>query len=108
MPVRRPMCAASPNGAPRGDTAIPWHDRDGRGPVTGARCEFVSQDGEIERWLESGTPVTPRLAARWFQALYETPLMFSGILDADGRVLDANQLSIEGCGFDRADIIGTP
>jgi PAS domain S-box-containing protein len=68
----------------------------------------VSRDGEVERWLESGAPVSPGLAARWFQALYEAPLMFSGILDASGSVLDANQLSIEGCGFVRAETIGTP
>jgi hypothetical protein len=58
--------------------------------------------------LESGTPVPPGLAARWFRALYETPLMFSGILGADGRVLDGNALSIEGCGLERAEVIGTP
>ena len=62
----------------------------------------MSREGEVERWLESGAPVSPGLASRWFQALYETPLMFSGILDASGCVLDANQLSIEGCGFVRA------
>jgi serine phosphatase RsbU (regulator of sigma subunit) len=68
----------------------------------------VSLDGEVERWLESGAPVGSGLAARWFQALYEAPLMFSGILDGSGAVLDANQLSIEGCGLDRAETIGTP
>lgn len=45
---------------------------------------------------------------RWFQALYETKLMFSGILDAAGRVLDGNQLAIEGCGLVRAEVIGRP
>ncbi len=68
----------------------------------------MSRDGEVERWLESGAPVSPGLASRWFQALYETPLMFSGILDAAGCLLDANQLSIEGCGFVRAETIGMP
>src|SRR4051812_3626744 len=74
----------------------------------GAWWMRVSRDGEVERWLESGAPVSPGLAARWFQALYETPLMFSGILDASGRILDANHLLIEGCGFDRPETIGTP
>ena len=68
----------------------------------------MSQNDEVERRLESGTPVSPRLASRWFQALYETPLLFSGVLDDAGRVLDANSLSIEGCGLDRGDVIGTP
>jgi PAS domain S-box-containing protein len=48
------------------------------------------------------------LPTRWFHAIFETPLVFSGILDATGRVLDANRLSIEGCGFDRGSTIGTP
>ncbi len=56
--------------------------------------------------FEIGTPVTPEVAARWFQALYESPLMFSGILDDHGRVLDANHLSVEGCGFRRDEVLG--
>ena len=48
------------------------------------------------------------LPARWFHALFETPLLFSGILDATGRVLDANRLAVEGCGFDRDSTIGAP
>ena len=47
----------------------------------------------------------------WFEALYETPLLFSGILDDLGIVLDANQLSVEGCGLvarrrDRPPLLG--
>ncbi len=56
----------------------------------------------------AGPPISPVLAARWFQALYETPLLFSGILDRAGRVLDANYLSIEGCGLDRDAVLGRP
>jgi PAS domain S-box-containing protein len=58
--------------------------------------------------FEGGRPISAELSARWFQALYETPLLFSGILDREGRVLDANQVSIEGCGLVRQDIIGHP
>ena len=46
------------------------------------------------------------LAERWFQALYETPLLFSALLDEDGRVVDANRLSVEGCGLDRDLVVG--
>jgi PAS domain S-box-containing protein len=42
----------------------------------------------------------------WFQALYETPLLYSGILDANGHVIGANPLAVEGCGFDRAEVLG--
>ena len=53
-------------------------------------------------------PLDPVLVRRWFQGLYDTPLLFSGILDRDGRVLAGNTLSIEGCGLDRATILGRP
>ena len=53
-------------------------------------------------------PLSPGLAERWLQALYETPLLFSGILDEHGLVLDGNQLSIEGCGLVREDVLGCP
>ncbi len=56
----------------------------------------------------SSWDVDPVLRDRWFEALYETPLMFSGILDREGRVLDGNRLSIEGCGLDRATTLGRP
>ena len=56
----------------------------------------------------SRTPVGTTLSERWFDALYETPLLFSGILDDAGLVLDANELAIEGCGFDRDATVGLP
>ena len=42
----------------------------------------------------------------WLSALYETPFLFSGVLDSTGHVLAANRLSVEGCGLVRADVIG--
>ena len=41
-------------------------------------------------------------------ALYETPLLFSGLLDHEGTVLEGNQVSIEGCGLDRSETVGHP
>ena len=58
--------------------------------------------------FEIGAPIPANISARWFHALYETPLVFSGILDAQGRVLDANLLSVEGCGLVRDEVIGRP
>lgn len=52
--------------------------------------------------------LTGSLVTRWFQALYDTPLLFSGILDHQGRVLDANRAAIEGCGLHRAETLGRP
>jgi PAS domain S-box-containing protein len=54
------------------------------------------------------TTISPEVGKWWFLALYETPLLFSGLLDEAGRVLDGNQVSIEGCGLVRSEIIGRP
>jgi len=56
----------------------------------------------------SRTTISPEVGKWWFLALYDTPLLFSGLLDQDGRVLDGNRVSIEGCGLDRRNIIGRP
>jgi PAS domain S-box-containing protein len=56
--------------------------------------------------FEVGRPISGDLAVLWFQALYETPLLFSGMLDEHGRVLDANHTCVEGLGFDRQKILG--
>ena len=68
----------------------------------------------VERWtpgpghgmFEVGRPISGDLAVLWFQALYETPLLFSGMLDEHGRVLDANHTCIEGLGHDRQKTLG--
>ncbi len=70
--------------------------------------QSLTSSHQVPRHFGDGTRIPEELAARWFQALYETPLLFSGILDARGRVLEANRLSIEGCGLVRAEIIGRP
>jgi PAS domain S-box-containing protein len=64
--------------------------------------------GSAHSTLENGDPISSEIASRWFQALYDTPLLFSGILDETGRVLDANHVSVEGCGLVRAEVIGRP
>ncbi|MFR9780398.1 SpoIIE family protein phosphatase [Micromonospora sp. MS34] len=53
-------------------------------------------------------PFSNALAARWLQALYDTPLLFTGILDEHGQLREANHASIEGCGLVRDDTIGRP
>jgi PAS domain S-box-containing protein len=42
----------------------------------------------------------------WFRAIYDTPLLLAGIADLEGRVLDANSLSVEGVGYTRDQIVG--
>jgi PAS domain S-box-containing protein len=64
----------------------------------------MTSGGELREG--AGRPVDAVLADRWFRALYDTPLLFSGILDRGGRLLAANTLSVEGCGLDRATTLG--
>ena len=45
---------------------------------------------------------------QWFDALYDSPVLFSGLLDRRGVVLEGNHLAVEGCGLDRATTIGKP
>lgn len=52
--------------------------------------------------------VSRSLATRWFEALYHSPVVFSGLLDEQGRVIAANRLSIEGNGLSRDQIVGAP
>ncbi len=69
-----------------------------------------------EQWVPSNDPtwgstrlsITPEVGRWWFLALYESPLLFSGLLDQEGSVLEGNQVSIEGCGLVREEIIGRP
>ncbi len=57
---------------------------------------------------DNDVPVGAELAARWLRALHETPQLFSGLLDADGVLVHANRLAVEGCGLVRADTVGRP
>ena len=57
----------------------------------------------------AGSPTAPQPrvdAELWFRAVYDTPLLLAGIADLQGRVLDANRLSVEGSGFVRTEVVG--
>lgn len=43
-----------------------------------------------------------------FRGLFEQGAMFAGIMDVDGTLREANQLSWEACGFTRDQVIGKP
>ena len=64
--------------------------------------------GQALDWGATRLSISPEAGRWWFLALYETPLLFSGLLDHKGTVLEGNQVSIEGCGLDRSKIIGRP
>ena len=43
-----------------------------------------------------------------FHAFFEQGLIFAGIMDAGGTILETNRLSAEGCGYAREQIVGKP
>src|SRR5262245_2083709 len=43
-----------------------------------------------------------------FQAFFEQGAHFAGIMDLDGTIIEANQLSWEGCGYTKEQVIGRP
>jgi PAS domain S-box-containing protein len=43
-----------------------------------------------------------------FQAFFQQGALFAGIMDLDGTLLEANRLSLEGCGYTREDVVGRP
>jgi serine phosphatase RsbU (regulator of sigma subunit)/PAS domain-containing protein len=45
---------------------------------------------------------------QWLEALYESHVLFSGLLDRGGHLVEANRLAIEGCGFVRSETLGRP
>ena len=58
--------------------------------------------------LAEASQVDGDVVEEWFRSLYDSPVLFSGLLDGEGRVIGGNQLAIEGCGFVREQVIGAP
>ena len=116
----------SPSGQVLGAVGFSWRAPQDFKPAQLRRLDLIAQLAsqalerslglESELWrpgtrgrtLEAGAPISPAIAARWFQAIYQVPMLFSGILDRTGRVVDANFLSIEGCGLVREETVGYP
>ncbi|MGY1811653.1 SpoIIE family protein phosphatase [Blastococcus sp. SYSU D00820] len=44
----------------------------------------------------------------WFRALRDAVFVSAWVLTPGGRLLAANRLAVEGCGFDRRDVLGRP
>ena len=47
-------------------------------------------------------PATPS----WYAVLHDSTFMFAGVCDLAGRLLAANVLAVEGCGYDRSEQLG--
>ncbi len=67
--------------------------------------------GEVPKGFPGGEVSRPDpggVAARlsWYRLLFDQAEQFAGIVDLEGTLLEANQLSVEGCGFSRSKVIG--
>lgn len=66
------------------------------------------------RWSDSGERAgldpgrSGAVLTQWLEALYESHVLFSGLLDRGGHLVEANRLAIEGCGFTRTESLGQP
>jgi PAS domain S-box-containing protein len=74
------------------------------------------EKGTILQWIGTCTDIddqrqlTQELAetAAKFASFFDQSLSFAGILAPDGTLLEANSLSLEGCGYRAEDVIGKP
>ncbi|MGA3215708.1 MAG: SpoIIE family protein phosphatase [Acidimicrobiales bacterium] len=116
----------SSSGQVLGAVGFGWREPQDFEPAQLRRIDLIAQlayqalerslhfEGELWRpasrqhTFEAGAPISPAIAARWFHAIYQVPMLFSGILDSTGKVLDANFLSVEGCGLVREATVGYP
>ncbi|RBY97161.1 histidine kinase [Blastococcus sp. TF02-8] len=60
--------------------------------------------GTAPTTADEALPGTPS----WYSVLHDSAFMFASVCDLDGRLLTANLLALEGCGFDRGEQLGLP
>jgi PAS domain S-box-containing protein len=75
--------------------------KDGREVVVDSRMQLLG-DGTV---LEANRDIT---AAAIFKAVFNQSGVFAGIMDLRGFLLDANKLSLEGCGYEKEDVLNRP
>jgi PAS domain S-box-containing protein len=74
--------------------------KDGREVIVDSRMQLL--DGTV---LEVNRDVT---TAAIFRAVFDQSGIFAGVLDLDGYLLDANNLSLERCGYVKEQVLGRP
>ncbi|MFC4542427.1 PAS domain-containing sensor histidine kinase [Halosolutus amylolyticus] len=69
----------------------------------------VRIDGQIEKIVGATRNITDRKEReRQYDAIFNQTYQFTGLLDPDGTLLEANDSALEFGGFDREDVVGTP
>ena len=72
--------------------------------------------GEVIQWIGTCTDIddqrqlNERLgeSAAKFRSLFDQATVFAGILSLDGKVIEANRASLEGCGYHAREVLGRP
>ena len=73
------------------------------------RISPVVVDGRIEKIVGATRNITERKAReRRYDAIFNQTYQFTGLVDPDGTLLEANDSALEFGGFDREDVIGKP
>jgi PAS domain S-box-containing protein len=74
--------------------------KDGREVIVDSRMQLLGSTV-----LEANRDVT---AASVFRAVFNQTGIFAGIMDLHGRLLEANNLSLERCGYAKEQVLGLP
>lgn len=73
------------------------------------RCRNMLDDDAIDGVLVYLRDMTEnKQRARRFESIFNQTFQFTGLLDPDGRVIEANDAALEFGGFERSDIVGNP
>lgn len=73
------------------------------------RITPVVIDGRIEKIVGATRNITERKEReRRYDAIFNQTYQFTGLLDPDGTLLEANDSALEFGGFDREDVVGNP
>src|SRR5262249_18010002 len=83
--------------------------RDSSGIVIGASKvarDITAQKQAEEREHRIFAEITAANAK--FRAVFEQTTLFAGIMTADGKLIDANRLSLEACGYSAEQVLNKP
>ncbi|AXR78877.1 PAS domain-containing sensor histidine kinase [Natrarchaeobaculum sulfurireducens] len=73
------------------------------------RIAPVVIDGDVEKIVGATRNITElKERERRYDAIFNQTYQFTGLLDLDGTLLEANDSALEFGGFDRSDVVGTP
>ena len=96
---------------PDADIQAEWRIESGDGAWLNveSQCRNMVDDDAIGGMLLYLRDVTgDRKRARRFESIFNQTFQFTGLLEPDGTVVEANDAALAFGGFDRSDVVGTP